>query len=49
MEVTLAAGELEQIVSRYEDSGTNPFDYFLVATDHGREWVTRYEKLVRQL
>lgn len=39
--------ELTELVDKTFD--TMPFDFFLIATDSGNQWVARYQSLVNEL
>ena len=41
--------QLFALIDRYKSTHTMPFDYFLVATERGKEWVARYMALVNEL
>jgi len=41
--------ELRKLIAQYQEPSTFPFDVFLIATDKGKEWVARYEKLIKEL
>ncbi len=47
--VTKTEEELFEIVDKYNSSGKNPFDFFLISTEAGDQWVDRYETLVSEL
>ncbi len=41
--------ELFELVGKYKSFDQFPFDFFLVATDKGKNWVTRYNTLLNEL
>lgn len=43
------SAELRTIAEHYTGYDSTCFDYFLIATQRGKEWVARYKKLVSEL
>jgi len=43
------ANDLFLMIDRYKDRTVMPFDFFLIATDAGEQWVARYKALVGEL
>ena len=41
--------ELRTLVAQYQEPSTFPFDVFLIPTEKGKEWIARYEKLIKEL
>lgn len=47
--VKLSHEELVRVVERYADPKNIDFDYCLVATESGRDWVRRYYELLSEI
>ncbi len=47
--VDMTLDELSELVEKLKSFNTLAFDYFLIATASGREWVARYDTLVNEL
>ncbi|PKO16163.1 MAG: hypothetical protein CVU39_09045 [Chloroflexi bacterium HGW-Chloroflexi-10] len=47
--IRLSQEELLLRIAQYNNSDVNPFDIFLIATEKGKEWVSRYENLIKEL
>jgi hypothetical protein len=47
--VSLNQDELQSLIAQYKEPNVDPFDFFLIPTDKGKEWVVRYEKLIKEL
>lgn len=47
--VTLSDDKLTQLVDGYGSFDTMPFDYFLITTQAGNDWVARYRTLADEL
>ena len=47
--IILGQEELLKLIARYNDSHTFPFDFFLITTEKGKEWVARYMQLLQEL
>jgi hypothetical protein len=47
--ITKTDNELSELVDRYQSFSAMPFDFFLIATEAGNEWVARYRTLVAEL
>jgi hypothetical protein len=47
--IELDSAQLHALVDRYQSFELHPFDYFLLATEKGRQWVDRYHALLAEL
>jgi hypothetical protein len=47
--ISLSEEELLKLITQYSEPDVNPFDFFLIATEKGKEWVSRYENLIKEL
>jgi len=48
-EVTMTPRMLQKLIDQYQKPKVFPFDYFLLPTEKGKEWVARYETLLDEL
>ena len=48
-QIKMTDDELYNAIYEYEMTKTFPFDFFLIVTEKGKEWVARYKSLINEL